>query len=99
MRPILGPDGVPDCCGVIPLDEATCFAEIGEAIRALEAVPRMLHRPGDDADPVFDAMTALEAARTARAHVSKVVLALTEHALGLGASFRSLGFEFTDPYE
>jgi hypothetical protein len=84
---------------VVPLDEASCFAEIAEAIRALEAVPRMLHRPGDDADPVFDAMTALEAARTARAHVSKVVLALTEHALGLGASFRSLGFEFTDPYE
>lgn len=82
---------------MIPLDEASCFAEISEAIRALEAVPLMLHRP--DGDPVFDAMTALEAARTARVHVSKVVLALTEHALGLGASFRSLGFEFTDPYE
>jgi hypothetical protein len=77
-----------------------CLAEIREAVRALRAVEALLADATDTAtDPVIDALATLEAARTARAHTSNLVMYLTERALRHGASFASLGFSFVDPYE
>lgn len=87
-----------------------CLAEIREAVRALRAVEASLARAlsagalsaeaGDTTtDRVIDALATLEAARTARAHTSNLVMYLTERALRHGASFASLGFGFVDPYE
>jgi hypothetical protein len=82
-----------------------CLAELREAVRALRAVEALLtgallaEAEHTTTDPVIDALATLEAARTARAHTSNLVMYLTERAMRQGASFASLGFRFVDPYE
>ena len=70
------------------------------ASRALEAARDLLNTTPDGyTDPVFDAMAALEAARTAHLNAARLVMFLTERALQLGATFAALGFDFTDPFD
>jgi hypothetical protein len=85
---------------VTALANEAILREVSEAVRALQAVSELLD-PDIPAsgDAVIDAMTALEAARSAQSHVMYVVLLLTDTTVRLGASFRSIGFNFDDPYE
>jgi hypothetical protein len=68
--------------------------ELAAAVRALDAVgARVRELAGDPrADLALTVLPAIEAARTARAHVDVMISLLMERAFQLGASPTQMGF-------
>lgn len=74
-------------------------ADLDLALQALHAVERLAEQGSSDetqpaADPLMGTLFALEASRTARKHVNKLISALAGHAMSHGANWQVLGYSY-----